>query len=261
MNFVEIRRKLFTFSISVSLLLLSRLDMGLAGIALFLSTFSYLIFHEMHIIRRTMLEIYADAITESKLLHFFLKRRFTNGVLTMVISVFFAANLLLFTNISSLTELFIIGASGLILTAITPSIAAPWFKEGPGKVFGRVAVISIFVLLAILIDGAYTVWSPLDHRIVGPFDENIPDYVIADVHHSATYFQHLLRSITFFNMNIDSIGLCAQADSLNFCSQTDSWFNIVRFILVLSPTPYIAYALLLLSIMSVRRITIVRESL
>lgn len=258
MNYPVLLQRLVTFVLSLSFLLLSRMDLGQAGLFVMLFLYSFLIFFELHIIRSTLLEVYADAISESRTILFFLKPRIVNTVLTIIFSVYFATQLILFTNLSSRNELVIIGLSGLILTVITPSIAESWFKAGAAKVFGRIWVISIFVFLAILIDGAYTVLSPIDPRINGPLDENIPDYVIEDVRHSFLYFQHLLRSITFLNMNIESIGLCAQDDLITLCSQTDSWFSIVRFIFVLSPTPYIAYALLLLSIMSIQRIIIVR---
>jgi hypothetical protein len=122
----------------------------------------------------------------------------------------------------------------------------------PAKMFTKVAAISIFVMLAILIDGAYTVWSPMDCLIQERFDKDIPDCVIAEVNHSYLYFQHFLRFMKFVDLNIDSIG---------FGYHDNYWFYIARFLVALSPTPYIAYALLLLSIMSIRRIVIERKSL
>ncbi len=259
MNFTMIRRSLLIFFLSLAIIGLSRADLGLPGLAFFVITFTYLIFLELYIIRQTLLDVYAEAITDSGFLRFFLKRKFVNAVFTLLISVYLSVNLLLFSNLTDQNQLFFIGMCGLALTVITPSIVRPWIKPGPAAMFGRVAVIFVFVFLAVIVDATYNLMAPIDSRIVEPFDENIPSYVIADVNHSTPYFQHLLRSVKFLSMNMDSIELCAKSDPSNLCEKIDPWLQISRIFLALSPTPYVAIALVLLSIMSILRITIDRD--
>lgn len=248
----KIARRHLALFICLLLLLISRFDMGDAGLAIFLALFSLLIFLELFLIRRTLIDVYAEAITENRFLHIFLKNSAINGFLTGILSIFFAVNLLTFLNLADLKELLILAICGLGLTWLIPSISGvtnPLFKEKPAAMFSRVAAISIFVAFAVILETAYTVTSPVDTRVSEAFDENIPDFVIEDVSHSSLYYQHFLRSLAFLDMNVDSIRLSNEAGY---------WFDIVRFFLTLSPTPFIAFSLLLLSITSIRRIIIVR---
>jgi|GEM_PF-6295926 len=248
----DLPRMFILFSLSILLLLLSTKDFNEIGLWVFLSIFSILIFFELYVIRSTLLRVYAEAIAKDGVVYWLLRGKTFNSIFTAVISIYLAASLLLFTNLSDTVELTIIGFSGIFLIVITPFIKLIVdhnVNPEPAKMFIKVGAISLFVLLAILIDGAYTVWGPTTCWIQEQFDENIPDCVIAEVNRSTVYFQHLLRFIKFVDLNISSIG---------FESPDSYRFDIARFLLALSPTPYIAYALLLLSIMSIRRIIIER---
>jgi hypothetical protein len=250
----DLPRAFTLFTISLILLLASKEDSHEEGLVFFLLLFSILIFVELKIIRSTLIKVYADAITDNRFLSWILRGKFLNNVLTAFISVYLAGSLLLFSNLSDPAELVIIGFSGILLAAITPlatAIVDPIARPEPAKMFARVAAISVFVVLAILIDGAYTVWGPTNCWIQERFDPNIPDCVIAQVDHSVLYFENLLRLVHFIALNVDSIG---------FELPNNYQFDTARFFLALSPTPYIAYALMLLSIMSIRRIVIERKS-
>lgn len=247
-------RMFILFSLSLLLLLLSRRNFDEIGIWFFLSIFSILIFFELYLIRSTLLNVYANAIAKGGVVYWILRDKTFNYILTAIISIYLAASLLLFSNLADDMELAIIATSGVFLIIITPFVkfvVAPNVNPEPAKMVIKVGAISLFVMLVILIDGAYTVWGPTNCWIQEQFDESIPDCVIAEVNHSYLYFQHLLRFIKFVDLNIGSIG---------FDSQYTYRFSVARFLLALSPTPYIAYALLLLSIMSIRRIVIERIS-
>jgi hypothetical protein len=111
-------------------------------------------------------------------------------------------------------------------------------------------IVFIVVLITVFIDGLYNVFSPIDDRISQPFDINIPKYVIDDIEHSFIHLQHLLRTVMYFKFNIQSISLS---------EDVGVWFVLIRFLLLLSPTPYVAYALLFLSFSAIKKISFVTE--
>ncbi len=142
-------------------------------------------------------------------------------------------------------------ALAIIIPLVTKTTGA-LVKTKPAEMFARLVGVFFLVTLAIILESTYQITAPVDERISEPFDEDIPVYVIDDVNHSSLYFRHLLRSLAFVDMNIDSI---------RTSDESGLWFEAVRFFLTLSPTPFIAFSLLLTSIMSIRSIVIVRRPL
>lgn len=239
--------------LSILALLISRWDMGLGGAVLVVAILAVFIFVELFFIRTTILNIYADAITEHKVLLFFLRNRGINYFLSGIISVYLSFYLFIHVNISTYWELLFFCVAGLLLTFFigpAKSIANSVTKEKPSKVFSRVGMVFIVVLITVLLDGLYNAFLPIDARITKAFDVDIPLYVINDIEHSYTYLQHFLRTVLYFKYNIQSIGL---HDDIG------GWFVAIRFLLLLSPTPYIAYALLFLSFFAVKKFRLETE--
>jgi hypothetical protein len=93
------------------------------------------------------------------------------------------------------------------------------------------------------IDATYEAFKPIDPRIQVPADINIPLYVMNDFSHSFEYLQHYIRTLLYINYVVDSLELL---DGFG------KWFFIVKFFIVVSPTPYIAYILILLALESIK---------
>jgi len=245
--------KLLPACVSLLLLVLARLDMGAVGASIILLVLSCLIFLELLFIRTTLINIYADALTEHRLLLFFLRSRLVNIILNTVISIYLSFYLFVHVNISTVPELlFYILAAVLMSLLYIPAKAGAnsVVKEAPSKVVSRVGLVTVVVLITVILDGLYNSLIPIDPRITGIFDKDIPLYVIDDIERSYLYLQHFLRTILYIQYNIQSIGLS---------EDVGEWFLIVRFILNLSPSPYIAYTLIFLSLSAVKKFNIVIE--
>jgi len=211
------------------------------------------ILFELFFIRTTLLNIYAEAITGHKVLLYFLRNRGINFFLSAVIALFLSFYLFIHINVASLSELGFFLISGVFLSLfLAPANKASKsiLKKKPSKVVSRVVIVFIVVLITVFIDGLYNVFSPIDDRISQPFDINIPKYVIDDIEHSFIHLQHLLRTVMYFKFNIQSISLS---------EDVGVWFVLIRFLLLLSPTPYVAYALLFLSFSAIKKISFVTE--
>lgn len=239
--------------LSIVALLVSRLDMGAGGSFLVVATFTGFIFVELFFIRTTLLNVYAEAVTEHRVLLFFLRHRGVNYFLSGVISLYLSFYLFMHVNVSTFFELGFFVISGMLLSFFVGparNVANTVTKERPSKVVSRVGVVFIVVLITVMLDGLYNAFLPIDARIIEPFDMDIPLYVTQDIEHSYTYLQHFLRTVLYLKYNIQSIGLS---------EDVGGWFVIIRFLLLLSPTPYIAYALLFLSFSAVKQFKLVTE--
>ncbi|MCA9232858.1 MAG: hypothetical protein KDA57_19570 [Planctomycetales bacterium] len=243
-------RHLGIFFVSVLLLLAAYSDMGFAGVVLFTVVFSTLIFVELMFIRSTLLRVYAAAIARRGLLRTLLQGRLVNIVVAASMSLYLALNLLVYVNLAGYPEFLFIVFAGLLISALSTPLqesVSQVLQEEPAKAVGRFAIILFVALLVATIESGQQILSPIDNRIEAPFDVDIPDYVIHDISHSAKIFQDLLRTSRFLTMNIDSIGLLEEHRVA---------LDILRFILVIQPAPFIAYALLLLSLFAIKRVVI-----
>lgn len=257
MEFLRFLRRIpsrfWVYLCSILALVLAQVDFGIGGAAFFITLFAVFIFMELYFIRSTLIHIYADAVTEHRILLFFLRSRVLNLTLSAVISLYLAFYLFIYVNlITAVDFVFFLIAGGLLslLSGPTEHAAESVAKEKPAKVFARVGLVFIVVLLTVLLDGVYNAFLPVDGRILLPFDVDIPLYVTEDLEHSWTYLQHFLRTALYFRYNVQSIGLSEEAGY---------WFSAIRFFLLLSPTPYVAYALLFLSFSAIRRFAVVKE--
>lgn len=239
--------RFWVFVSSILVLILAQVDFGATGAAVFIALFAAFIFMELHFIRSTLVQIYADAVTAHPILLVFLRSRAVNLTLSGVISLYLAFYLFIYVNlITPMDFVFFLIAGGLLslLSGPTEQVADNLTKEKPSKVFSRVGLVFVVVLLTVLLDALYNAFLPVDSRILLPFDVDIPLYVTQDLEHSWTSLQHFLRTALYFRYNIQSIGLSEEAGY---------WFSAIRFFLLLSPTPYVAYALLFLSFSAIRR--------
>lgn len=247
MNHVDNSSRFAITLASIAILGLARMDLGATGAIVFVAVFAIAIFIELLFIRTALLHIYADALSENRLVLFFIKKPFINIVVSVVISFYLAIYLFIHINLNSKIHFIFYFVAGVMLSLLSSTIvkkSRAAVKERASKVVSHVALIFIAVFTTVLADGIYNAFAPIDSRITEAFDVNIPDIVIQDVKHSYSYLQHLLRTIYYLTLNIQSIALI---------DGTQTWLDVVRFFLALSPTPYIAYALLFLSLSSISR--------
>lgn len=243
----DFQRKLLIASGCLLLIFLARLDTGLSGALIIALVIAIFIFLELVLVRKILIDVYADALTEHKVVLFFLKHRFVNGLISVILASWLALYLLIHVNLVTTAELGFFVFLGILLVVLLPSankVAKSMAKEKPSMAFSRIGLIFITVLLTVLIDGLYNSFAPVDSRIKEALDADIPLYVIEDVQHSVLYLQHFLRTLAFLKYNVQSIGLS---------DQIGPWFQIVKFLLLLSPTPYVAFSLLYLSMLSIVR--------
>ncbi len=252
---MNIFRQFNAFIISIILLYLAQLDMGKWGVVSFGAIFFVLIFMEMWFIRQTILNVYAEAITENRFLLFFMRGKFANSILSLIIATFLALNLLIHINIPQADDylpfmrfLPFVFAGLLLFWFVRPlgSQLSKVLKEKPALAFNRAGSVFFVVCFIVLLDGVYGMFA-IDGRIRGVFDSDIPIYVAEDIKHSWAYFQHLLRTLLYIDLNVQSIGLWEPGSE-------HWWVYLIKAIvsiLSLSPTPYIAYTLALLSIRSI----------
>lgn len=232
---------------TIGTLALARVDFGATGAVLVVSFIAGAIFIELIFIRTALINIYADALTEHKVMLFLIKKPVINMIVSAVISLYLS--LYLFTNINTnpISHLVFYLFAGMMLSILSGAVdsrARSVTKERASQVVSRVVVIFIVVFTTVLIDAAYKTFSPTDIRINDALDANISTLVSDDIKHSYTHLQHLLRTIHFANLNMQSIALI---------EDNKAWFDAVRFLLSISPTPYIAYALLFLSFSSIAK--------
>ena len=243
-------RHLGIFTISIFLLLAAYSDMGYGGVVLFTFVFSALIFLELMFIRSTLLRVYAAAIAQRGLLRTLLQGRVVNIAVAATISVYLALNLLVYVNLAGYTEFIFIALAGLLISALSTPLqdsVNQVLQEEPAKAVGRFAIILFVAVLIAIIESGQQILSPIDNRIQAPFDVDIPDYVTHDISHSVKLLQALLRTSYFIKMNLDSMGLIEESHAV---------VDILRFVLVIEPAPFIAYALLLMSLFAIKRIMI-----
>jgi hypothetical protein len=251
---LDFERKILVAGGSLLFIGLARLDMGGLGTVLVVSAIAACIFLELFFIRKTLIDVYADALSEHKVVLFFLRHRIVNAVLSGILASWMAFYLFVHVNLVTTLELGFFGFLSLLLVFLLPSankVAKSVTKEKPSKALARIILVFITVLLTVILDGAYNTFAPVDPRIKEPFDANIPLYVIEDVYHSFTYLQHFLRTLAFLKHNVQSIALS---------DQIGSWFEVVKFLVLLSPTPYVAFAFLYLSLSSTCQMRVVTES-
>ncbi len=240
--------------VSMIILFLAQEDMGKWGVVFWLIVFTGLIFVEFCFIRQTLVDVYAEAITENRYVLFFLRSRFINYLVALIISIFLALYLLIHINIPIKHEhipafqLLPFLIAGILLSWLLQPLGvrlSGLFKKRPALVFARLSGIFIVVCLVVISDGVYNAFY-IDNRIEEQFDINIPEYVIHDISHSYKHFQDLLRTLLYVDLNIQSI--------IGPWEGSGEWWDyLLKFIacmLSLSPTPYIAYTLTLLSIRS-----------
>ncbi len=249
--------------VSMIILYLAQEDMGGWGVVFWLTVFTGLIFVEFCFIRQTLVDVYAEAITENRYVLFFLRSRFTNYPVALIISIFLALYLLIHINIPITHEhihplprthdhipyqLLPFLIAGILLSWLLQPLGvrlSGLFKKRPALVFTRLSGIFIVVCLVVILDGVYNAFD-IDNRIQERFDISIPKYVIHDISHSYKHFQDLLRTLLYVDLNIQSI--------IGFREGSGEWRDyLLKFIacmLSLSPTPYIAYTLTLLSLRS-----------
>lgn len=245
-TFVRFRVLLLT----LLLLCIAKLDMGFYGATFVIFGLSFFVFLELLFIRQTLIDLYADSISEHKLLLVFLKSKFVNYALSLIVAFYLSLYLFIHVNLISWLEIGFFVFAGLMLSFLlrpVSKVSSGYTKDKPSKVFTRVGLIFIVVTIVVLVDAGYSSLIPIDSRIQESFDENIPLYVVADVEHSYIYIQHLLRTMMFIELNLQSIRLYEDAES---------WFYVIQFLFQLSPTPYIAYALLFLSFYAIKNIRI-----
>lgn len=250
---LDFKRKFFVVSGCILFIQLARLDMGRSGTLLIVLAIAALIFLELFFIRKILIDVYTDALTEHKVVMFFLRHRVVNAVLSAIVAAWLALYLLIHVNLVAPAELGFFVFLGILLVVLLPSadkVAKSVAKEKPSMAFSRIGLVFITVLLTVLLDGAYNAFTPIDSRIKEAFDADIPLYVIDDVKHSFLYLQHFLRTLAFLKYNVQSIGLS---------DQVGSWFQVVKFLLLLSPTPYVAFSLFYLSLSSIGKRRVVKE--
>ncbi len=108
----NISRRLVALLICLLLILFSRTDLDTAGLIVGVVAFSLLIFLELYLIRMTLIEVYAEALTENRFVSTILKGAVINTLVSAVLSLYLSANLIVFANSADLTELAILGLSG-----------------------------------------------------------------------------------------------------------------------------------------------------
>lgn len=244
-------RHLGIFALSLLLLFWARSDTGTVGILLVVSVFTALIFVELLFIRSTLLRVYAKVMAKPGLVRTFLEGRILNAVIALMISAYLAVNLVVHINLADYVEVVFLAVAGLLIAGLSSPVrhqTEAMLQEEPAKAISRFAVALGVALLVAGLEGGYSVVAPVDPRIQTPLDIEIPTYVIEDVSHSSKQFQHLLRTVQFLSMNLDSISL----------DQDLHWgVAALKFFVLLSPAPYLGYALLLLSLFAIKQVIIV----
>jgi len=241
---------LYSVLISLVLLALAKVDINAGGIVLFTLSFSILIYAELLFIRTTLSEVFAEAVSNSALLTVLLKGKLINVLFALIIAVYLAINLMIYLHTTGLFEYVLFALAGvtfMFVNRATGQVSAATLREKPAKAYGRIGVIFTIVVFIVVIDGLYQTFVPIDDRMTASFDKDIPLLVIEQSTHSFEYFQHLTRSILFVKYNLQSIELH---------DEIGPWFIWVKFFLLISPSPFVAYTLLLLSLFSVKRVKI-----
>lgn len=230
------------FSMGIVTLMKSDIAIELSIFLIFLT--AVFIYVELFFIKNTIVRAYSEALTENRIILFFIGHKFINIVISAFFSIYISFYLFIHINITEYKELGLYCISGILLSVLLVSAKKSteyFFKNLPAKAFFRLSLIFTVVFITMIFDGLYNFIMPIDNRITEMFDENIPIYVIEDIEHSFVYLQHLLRTALYFKFNIQSI---EKSEDIG------DWVSVIKFILLLTPTPYIAYSLLYLSFVS-----------
>ncbi|WP_156815148.1 hypothetical protein [Amphritea japonica] len=252
MRFKEFIKRVLVLVLSLIFLVFLKIDLGIEGAIFFVLIVAVFIFAELIQIKSSLVKTYAEALTENKLILFFLENRILNYFVSGVFSLYFSFYLFVHVNTNEYNELYFFVFSGFLLSFLVLPVKSTMnslFKELPAKAFSRLSVVFIVVLFTVILDGTYNAFLPVDSRVKEPFDIDIPLYVMDDIKHSYIYLQHTLRTALYLKVNVQSVALY---------DEVGDWFAIIRFFLLLSPTPYIAYALIYLSLNSIVNFNITR---
>ncbi|MGY0579986.1 MAG: hypothetical protein ACW7DR_18335 [Paraglaciecola chathamensis] len=118
---LNLKRKFFGASGCILFIVFARLDMGVSGALLIVLVITALIFLELFFIRKTLIDVYADALTEHKVVMFFLKHRVVNAVLSAIMAAWLALYLLIHVNLVAPAELGFFVFLGVLLLVLLPS--------------------------------------------------------------------------------------------------------------------------------------------
>ena len=237
-------RRVYVVALSLALLGLCKLDLDRAGVVGFVVLFWLLLFYELWFLRCALANLYANAITNNKLLAMLLKGRLVNFFVTSVISFYMAVYFVLHIHLLNTVELLFYLAAGILFIQFfdpVKSLVSGYTKAEPTKVFSRFGVALAIAIIMMVVKGAWDFYH-MPSFIVEQFDRQIPEYVSANYHHSFTWFQHLMRFFMYVDLNIQSIGMAHEGAV---------WLSIIRFLLLLSPAHFVTYVLLLLSILGI----------
>lgn len=241
----ESTKKILSLILSMVIVILMKADIAIEFSMLLVFLTTAFIFIELFFIKNTIVRAYSEALTENKIILFFIGHRLINITISSFFSIYISFYLFIHINITEHTELGLYFISGILLSVLLVSAKKSteyFFKNLPAKAFFRLSLIFTVVFITVIIDGLYNFLMPIDSRITKIFDEDIPLYVIEDIEHSFIYLQHLLRTALYFKLNIQSI---EKSEDIG------GWVSLIKFILLLTPTPYIAYTLLYLSFFSI----------
>jgi hypothetical protein len=241
----ELIKKILALVVSMGVVALMKYDIAIEISLLLISITALFIYFEIYLIKSTIVQAYSEALTENRIILFFIGNKLINVIVSVFFSIYMSFYLFIHVNIIEFNELWLYLVSGLLLTVLlstAKNTTGYFFKNLPAKSLFRLSLIFTVVFVTIIVDGLYNSMMPIDSRITVMFDKDIPLYVIEDIEHSFVYLQHLLRTALYFKLNIQSI---EKSEDIG------EWISVVKFILLLSPTPYIAFSLLYLSVVSI----------
>jgi len=237
-------QKILAVVVSMGIVALMKYDLSIEFSLLLVFIAAVFIYRELYLIKDAIAKVYSEALTENKIILFIIGHKFINIVISAFFSIYISFYLFIHINIIEQKEIWFYFLSGLLLSVLLSTARKSteyFFKNLPAKAFFRLSLIFAVVFITVIVDGLYNYMTPIDSRITEMFDKDIPLYVIEDVDHSFVYLQHLLRTALYIKFNIQSI---ERSEDIG------EWVSAIKFILMLSPTPYMAYTLLYLSLVS-----------
>lgn len=238
-------KKILALVVSIGIVVLMKYDIAIEISLLLISITALLIYFEIYLIKSTIVQAYSEALTENRIILFFIGHKFINVIVSAFFSIYISFYLFIHINLIEYKDVWLYLVSGFLLTMLlstAKNTTGYFFKDLPAKSLFRLSLVFTVVFITIIVDGLYNSMMPIDSRITVMFDKDIPLYVIEDIKHSFVYLQHLLRTALYFKLNIQS---------LEKSEDIGEWVSVVKFFLLLSPTPYIAFSLLYLSVVSI----------
>lgn len=111
-------KKILALVVSMGVVALMKYDIAIEISLLLISITALFIYFEIYLIKSTIVQAYSEALTENRIILFFIGNKFINVIVSVFFSIYMSFYLFIHVNIIEFKELWLYLVSGFLLTVL-----------------------------------------------------------------------------------------------------------------------------------------------